>query len=137
MSQVYALFSSEWQSVLSECKIGSATSWSDATLVYADNKVFIPSGQEMFGNTFMDSYYKQENCTQFDYYRLNNTDAYRIKQYTGPSTSSYSTGDNIVYWTRSPYAANGQYFCCVRDTGAVYNRYANMAYFGVSVTFAI
>ena len=131
MTQVYDLFPSEWQSVLSECKIGS--SYGDSsTLVYGNSKVFIPSGQEFYGEAYMTSgdtnrYYWDEGYSQFDYYKTNSSDSYKIKQYSGSST---------YYWLRSPYRSYGTYWNAVSIYGGIYYGSANSEY-GVSVTFAI
>ena len=125
-TDIWPLFPSDWQSVMSECKVPSASGSTNTTLVYANNKVFIPSGEEIFGNQYTGSQYNNESCTQFDYYSINSANSYKIKQYSGTSTS---------YWLRSPNRSGG-YFCRIYTNGSVgYDN--NFNDLGVSVTFAI
>ena len=122
MPQIYSLLPSDWQSVLVQGRIPSATGGSTHTIVYADTKIFIPSGQEMFGDAYLLTYYPNENCFQFDYYTA---DSYRIKQYNGT---------NSIYWTRSPYASTTNQATLVGATGSIsswgcYNSVGVPAYF--------
>ena len=127
MSTVYSLLPSDWQSVLSECKIPSSGGYSSPSIVYANNKVFIASGQEMYGDTYTNSYYYNEGCTKFDYYRINSANSYKIKQYNNTNTG---------YWLRSPSARETDRFSYVGPDGTGYTVLARNSA-GVSVTFAI
>ena len=127
MPQIYDLLPSDWKAVFSQCRIPSAKSGWDRTIVYADNVSFIPSGQEIYGNSYVNSYYYDEGCVQFDYYRINSANSYKIKQYNGTNTK---------YWLRSPYRNISDFFCVVWSEGSINNYYAYGDY-GVSVCLII
>ena len=126
MADVYNLLPSDWQAVISEVKVPSATSYSDSTIVYANNRTFIPSGQEIFGSSYVGSYYYNEGCTQFDWY-VGKSNADRIRQYNGT---------NLEWWLRSPSRSNSTHFCIVQSSGSIYANYANISY-GVCACLAI
>ena len=122
MPQMLALLTQEWQNVISEVKIPSAQSGTSSTIVTANNTVFVPSVQEILLSSAQ-SYY-DEGCTQFDYYRLNNTTAARDKKYNGVS---------VFWWLRSPSKNNSSYFIYT-GTGTPTSYYTQG---GVCVCFAI
>ena len=126
-NDIWPLLPSDWQAVFSQSRIPSAQSGNSSTIVYADNYSFIPSGQEMYGNSYVTNYYYDEGCTQFDYYRINSANSYKIKQYNG---------SNYYYWLRSPYRSSSDIFCSVNGSGNIYGDGAYAGY-GVSVCLII
>lgn len=116
MAELYALLPSDWQSIFSEAKIPSATSGTDGTIVTANNKSFIASGQEIFAASYLNNSYYDEGCTQFDWYSQHNTNADRIKQYQG---------SNQWWWLRSPRYGSSYNFCGVNSYGNLTNSIAN------------
>ena len=127
MPQIYDLLPSDWKVVFSQGRIPSATSTGDSTIVYADNVSFIPSGQEMYGAQYVNSYYYDEGCAQFDYYRINSSNSYKIKQ---------RNGSNYNYWLRSPSRNSSGNYCSVSNNGSFSYDYATFS-FGVSVCLII
>lgn len=127
MPQIYDLLPSDWKAVFSQGRIPSATSGNDSTIVYADNVSFIPSGQEMYGNSYVTNYYYDEGCVQFDYYRINSANSYKIKQYNGTNTR---------YWLRSPFRSYSNVFCYVITDGSINSSSAGGSN-GVSVCLII
>lgn len=126
-NDIWPLLPSDWQAVFSQSRIPSAQSGNSSTIVYADNYAFIPSGQEMYGNTYVNNYYYDEGCTQFDYYRINSANSYKIKQYNG---------SNFNYWLRSPSRSSSNGFWEVNADGSISGYYAINS-FGVSVCLPI
>ena len=127
MAELYALLPSDWQSIFSEAKIPSATSGNDGTIVTANDKSFIASGQEIFAAQYVNNYYYDEGCTQFDWYSQHNTSADRVKQYQGSN----------AYWClRSPYRGSSYYFCAVGSGGIMSANGANSSG-GVCLCLAI
>ena len=106
MSELYALLPSDWQAVISEVKIPSSAGSQSSSIVYANNKVFIASTQEMFNS--YSSYAFDEGPAVFDYYD-GAANSKRVKQYNG---SNYS------YWLRSPNRPSSSGFCCVYSDGS-------------------
>lgn len=124
MGEIYDLLPAEWQQIASEVKIGSATSGNDSTIVYANNKCFLASAQEIY-NSYT-SYAYDEGGQIFEYY--NGTgDSTKIKQYNG---------SNQAWWLRSPCRGISIYFCLVSSSGS-FNYYTAGDSSGVSAFIAI
>lgn len=100
----FDLLPEEWKAIFSEVKIPSAKRGSDSNIVYANNKAFIASGQEIFSDTYLNNHYYDEGCTRFDWYTTHNDSSDRIKQYNN---------SNQWWWLRSPYLGSETSFCAV------------------------
>lgn len=123
----YDLLPDDWKAIFSEVKIPSATSGTDSTIVYANNKAFIESGQEIFGTHHLNSYYYDEGCARFDWYSTHTLSSDRIKQYNN---------SNASWWLRSPYLGDSNQFCYVNSNGGLYSYSAGNSW-GVSVCLCI
>ena len=124
MAEIFALLPSEWQEITSEAKIGSATSGNDSTIVYANNKCFLASAQEIY-NSYT-SYAYDEGGQVFEYYDGTGNST-KIKQFNG---------SNASWFLRSPYRGNSKYSCSVNSSGSISNYNASNST-GVSAFIAI
>lgn len=127
MTDTLALLPQEWQDIISEVKVGSATSGNDSTIVYANNKCFLASGEEIFGTANLGSYYyTNETIGQFEYY-VGKSASNRIKQFEGTNTT---------WWLRSPHVGYSTIFVYVNTNGSITSNSAHYSG-GVSACFAI
>lgn len=137
MPTLYNLLPTEWKNIVSEVKVSTITSSRNTALTTANNKLFIAGAQEIWGNTYIygvtnrSNYYYDEGYTQFDYYRIHNSDSYRIKQYNN---------SNTTWYLRSPLynglVTQDTYWNGVMANGTKDNGLSLVAY-GVCAIFAI
>ena len=125
MPALLALFPEEWQNVMSEVSVPSATSNSNSALVYGDSKCFIPNTYEVYGSG---SYtHSTESTDQFAIF-VGTNDAAKIKKNTSDSATNW--------WLRSPHTYYANDFVIVGTSGSVSNGSANSTR-GVALCFAI
>ena len=124
MAEIFALLPTEWQEIVSEVKIGSATSGSDSTIVYTNNKCFLPSAQEVY-NSYT-SYAYDEGGQVFEYYDGTANSA-KIKKFN--NSAQY-------WWLRSPCRGGSVTFCGVTTSGSFSHDTASHSN-GVSACLAI
>lgn len=127
---IYAKYPSAFTSLLESVKTMAAYSGKTNTLVYSDDKLFIPAAREVKANyTSVQSCEVSSEQTQYGFYAQNSdANANRIKNTFGTSTPTY-------WWLRSPVADNAYSVRYVGDDGSM-NR--NIAYnsYGVVPCFA-
>lgn len=130
MVDIYNLLPQDWQLVISEVKIGSVTSSTDTTIIYANDKCFIPCGEEIYGTAYLNIgpyYYANETLGQFEYYK-NKDNTYKIKTYNSTATN---------WWLRSPIVSNSNgNWCYITTSGTITNNGVTIVN-GVSPCFAI
>ena len=100
---ILALMPTEVQNGIREVnKLTSAGNMS-ATINTTADKLFLLSEIEIFGSVI---YSKSGEGTQYDYYKAGNS---KVKM--------SQRGFASVWWERSPYGDNSNYFCAVDDSG--------------------
>lgn len=123
-----ALFPTDVQNAMSEVLVlsgigGGATSSASSSA----NKIFLPAEMEMFASKTHSIGDAECPLGQFDYYKIHNTDAHRIKSRGGPA---------ITYWLRSPVFGSTTNFCGVYTNGSAGSYTAQYVY-AVAPFFAI
>ena len=98
-------------------------------IVSSDDKLFLPAEVELFDASKNSIGISESPLGQFDYYKVNNADASRIKYLNGYTTST-------EWWERSPDDSTNHYWCCVGSSGQ-YKRKSEDSSLGVSPIFAI
>ena len=82
---------------------------------------------EIFGTRSYANQYEQNSQLQYDYYKAGNS---KVKY------RHSATGSTAVWWERSPYDSNSNYFCLVYTNGNAYYYYARDSY-GLAPAFMV
>jgi len=82
---------------------------------------------EIFGTRSYANQYEQNSQVQYDYYKSGNS---KVKY------RHSSTGSTAIWWERSPYYGNGNYFCGVYTGGDATSTYASYSY-GLAPAFMV
>ena len=120
LPSIYDLLPSEWKSVISEVRIPTAVSKTNDTIVYADNKLFLASAQELFGNYA--SGWWDEGCYLYQWYSGRSA-SQRIKYLNGTAVQCNSRSKTKTENTTASYAmlnVNGNYATWGSNTATDY-----------------
>lgn len=126
-STLYNQFPEDLKAVISEVSVASSIGSSDE-ITTSDNKLFLASEYEIFGSK-SGSVGASEGSPQYGYWALHNSNAARVKVKVNSDTAQ-------IWWLRSPYSGNSNYFCFVYSNGFAGNYIANGSY-AVCPCFAI
>lgn len=121
MPLIKAAFPADLQAVIKTSTIFTAPNKGDIALTSTEDEVFLLAEYEVFGTNKYASSKEPNYIKQYAYYSAGNS---RVKyKYLATSTA-------VLWWERSPCAAEIYNFCAVNDGG-----YANLA--GASVSYGV
>lgn len=146
MERLYKLLPEQLRKLIVPVRKLTSKGGCSTDIVCTDDKLFLLSMAEVISHkAICDSEWEHvannadvynEEGEQYEYFRKLIGDAdpdksnEHLVKYRGDSTSAY------VWWLRSPYASNSNYFCCVYSDGYVSGNLASYSY-GVCFGFCL
>ena len=105
------------RNAVKEVKIKTSAGNTSTTIVETNDKIFLPSGVEIFGST---NYSVAGEGSQYAYYKNATANRYKLPKY---SSSASDVSDR--YWERSPKSGSMSDFCYVNNSGGENDVYAS------------
>ena len=100
---------SAWQSIVKTVNKKVSVGNNSSTIETVQDKIFLAAEIEIFGST---TYSFAGEGTQYQYYKNATANRYKMPKWNSSSVSN-------IYWERSSYSGNTNYFCAVSYSGNV------------------
>lgn len=97
---------------LAQVKVPYVDYNNQSTILYSDDYMFLPAEKEVFGARSYSPSTEVNALTQFAYYK------------NGGSKIKSLSGSAVVWWLRSVYYNNSDFFCSVNISGGANDNYA-------------